>query len=867
MGNTNYEVWAKSLKKIDGRQVTLFEHLKNGLLAFKNIRQHVNNKQIEELITIVIQLHDIGKVLPFFQIKTLKNKDYKPFDVYTNVPHSLLSALMINPEKLKALVLTIMDGNNEKAETYSKFVLSAIAYHHWRESFFDITEGSTYTFEYLWDLVNDDKWETVKKNLENIEFEYTELKELIEKDIKNHHWLSGLQDGIKYADYITPPYQLYRLPNRIGIDDSHLKDQIIISGFTQISDHFASFAEAEGLPDDEFSKIDIEAIKSQDCKNAISYELEKKIGKTYDKQKIWQFNDVEKFKDDNTILIAPTGFGKTEFSFLWTNGQKFFYTLPLRAAVNQIFIRAKDIFTEEKTGLLHSDADVFIFGDGAEDAQMRVYDLAKQLAQPAIISTGDQFFPYALRPPGYEKIFARFSYSRLIIDEVQAYDPKAAAIVVKFLEFVVQMGGKFLLMTATLPGFIRKEIDNRTNIKEYQILNIYKNEENKLNALKKHKIEIKLINNNENEFPFPIDEIIDKAFEDNGKRILVICNTVKQAQDVFNQINKKAKGKSIENKNIKLFHSRFTLKHKSKVSGELKEWFGNPKPENENTPKILVATQVVEASLDLDAGILFTELAPMDALVQRMGRVLRRFRLGDKFITSEPNIYIFSFLKGYQSGRHYVYPDELTQTTLKLLTNPIIEVKDLVDWNNKKVKFTEKELKGNYLLEISEYQKYELVNKLYAGLPDKSSYLRRFNDMLEILDSGYMSDRKVDAQKMFREINDVQLIPKEYLTTIINYINGNEGKINGKYGYTIFKRDIISKYVVNMNRNKVQNYLSESNLVSAQLERSDEFNVNRRTKDKLKKWLWGVYSIDGLNYSDTEGLKGVKEISIEDRMW
>lgn len=74
---------------------------------------------------------------------------------------------------------------------------------------------------------------------------------------------------------------------------------------------------------------------------------------------------------------------------------------------------------------------------------MRVYELARQLSSPAILSTGDQFFPYALRPPSYEKIFAKLSYSRLIIDEIQAYDPKAAAIVVKFIEHIVQMGVNF----------------------------------------------------------------------------------------------------------------------------------------------------------------------------------------------------------------------------------------------------------------------------------------------------------------------------------------------------------------------------------------------------------------------------------------
>ena len=53
------------------------------------------------------------------------------------------------------------------------------------------------------------------------------------------------------------------------------------------------------------------------------------------------------------------------------------------------------------------------------------------------------------------------------------------------------------------------------------------------------------------------------------------------------------------------------------------EEFKNPTPENEKTPKILVASQIVEASLDIDVDVLFTELAPIDALIQRMGRVAR----------------------------------------------------------------------------------------------------------------------------------------------------------------------------------------------------------------------------------------------------
>ena len=78
-------------------------------------------------------------------------------------------------------------------------------------------------------------------------------------------------------------------------------------------------------------------------------------------------------------------------SHSWSNGVKFFYTLPLRTAVNQIFERSTRIFGEEKTGILHSDADVYIWGEEV----IRIYEsieLARQSIHRQYYLTGDQFF-------------------------------------------------------------------------------------------------------------------------------------------------------------------------------------------------------------------------------------------------------------------------------------------------------------------------------------------------------------------------------------------------------------------------------------------------------------------------------------------
>lgn len=134
-----------------------------------------------------------------------------------------------------------------------------------------------------------------------------------------------------------------------------------------------------------------------------------------------------------------------------------------------------------------------------------------------------------------------------------------------------------------------------------------------------------LIETKDKQFDIPdeiIREVLQKA-KDN-KRVLVILNTVGFAQSVYDKLKNSADEQLKER--IFLIHSRYTLKDReNKEFDYINNKFKNPK--TEDVGKILVATQVVEASLDIDADILYTEMCPLDCLVQRMGRVLRRYFL------------------------------------------------------------------------------------------------------------------------------------------------------------------------------------------------------------------------------------------------
>lgn len=875
----DYKVWGKS--KNENKEISLSEHINDVLRVFQCLKEKVKQKELIELIEIVIAYHDAGKILPYFQRKTLKNIHYKPFEVYTNIPHSIFSALLVDKEVLKEQLSSLFNEDEVKAETYSRYVLSAIAYHHWRDNFFDIVEGNTDVFDRLSKLIADEtKWKKIEENLANV---YSSIEEEKDNSILkiNRKWLEGLNNGIRFADYVIPPYLLYRMPKRIEIESSQLKDWILISGFTMLSDHFASYMESESEENMDVENVEIEGIGFNEIKSNIEEELKQKI-QGYNSSKIWQFNNVDEYKGHNTILLAPTGMGKTEFSYLWSNGEKFFYTLPLRTAVNQIFNRTQKIFGKDKSGILHSDADVYLLGDGGESDSMRIYELAKKMSYPAIISTGDQFFPYGLRPPAYEKIFAKFSYSRLIIDEIQAYDPKAAAIVVKFMEHIVQMGGRFLLMTATIPVFIQKEIDRRIG-EEYKTLNLFEKDA-ELTQFSKHKIKMLVEEYKEEQQSYSkerLQTIVNKAMENGGSRVLVVLNTVKQAQNVFSNLRKIA-GEKVD---IKLFHSRFTQSHRKEKENDLDKFIGNnDDSRNDKRAKILVATQVVEASLDLDADFLYTELAPWDSLIQRMGRVFRQAHPKSnnvqelskvRYSNSEipNNVFIITYngkdKKGknvYESGKGYVYNDELLRITLRLVENGSIpkyndiekEKTEYKKWLEKsKIDFKKIE-KVNIL--IAESDKNSLVQLLFELLPSDGKYLKNFYGMLQILDAGFMSDRKSEAQKVFREINDIQVISTHQKENLIKDLKSFS--YDKKYAYSCFKRDILSKYVMNIQLSKVKEYITETYHVPYYIRINEDIEDNK-ILSKLSNWLNGIYFVE-LDYLEQEGLVGINEFKTED---
>ena len=355
----------------------------------------------------------------------------------------------------------------------------------------------------------------------------------------------------------------------------------------------------------------------------------------------YEWNDMQKFAmgnfGNNIIIVASTGMGKTEASLLWQGEGKAFYVLPVRTAINAMYKRIiEDFYANDYTkqvGLLHSDTkNIYLKDEEVEsiDSFWEYYELTRNRALPLTICTPDQIFRFVFKYPGYEADLATFSYSRIIIDEIQAYSPELLAVLIYGLQLINKAGGKFAITTATFPPIIREwldyekdengnRIENKINLAEQQFLK------------KQVRHKVRLIDDYIN-----AEEIVDfynKNIDLHSLKILVVVNTVTSAQNLYLHLSKQ-----IGKENVKLLHSKFTVEDRKNLEYEIIE---DGKYEN-NKHIIWIATQVVEASLDLDFDFLFTEFAELSSLFQRMGRCNRK---GLKCIRV-PNIYVYEKIAG-----------------------------------------------------------------------------------------------------------------------------------------------------------------------------------------------------------------------------
>ncbi|MDQ7041693.1 MAG: CRISPR-associated helicase Cas3' [Rhodothermus sp.] len=335
------------------------------------------------------------------------------------------------------------------------------------------------------------------------------------------------------------------------------------------------------------------------------------------------------------LLAAPTGSGKTEAALLWARRQlqdgrrgAVCYLLPYQASLNAMYRRFVERYRlgQDEVALLHSRAVQAVYRELArtESAeQVKAYRQAQRLKalgrlhqQPVLLATPYQLLRAAFRLPGYEGQWAMLHGAHLIVDEIHGYEPFRLGLLLGLLAMLQQhFDTRIAVMTATMPSWLRNLLVQTLGAASTQA------DHGLYRRFQRHRLHLK-------EGRLDDDSVLNEIAHrvQQGEAVLVVTNLVASAQQLAEALAERLNSPWPHrcdplNDSVLLVHSRFTAEDRLQREAILQDRVAR-RPRAQGF--VVVATQVVEVSLDVDFDTIYTDPAPLEALIQRFGRVNRR---------------------------------------------------------------------------------------------------------------------------------------------------------------------------------------------------------------------------------------------------
>ena len=536
-----------------------------------------------------------------------------------------------------------------------------------------------------------------------------------------------------------------------------LKQQKLLAGLTCVSDWIASNEEF-------FSNTGTITHSNSTIQNALDEcgWTVPKIRKELDFKDIFPFppNEMQKSfmecidQRGVYVLEAPMGLGKTEAALfaayqLMASGQNsgLYFGLPTRLTSDRIHRRVEEFMDQildnpSFVKLVHGHAWMNLESSAKEfkAGKSWFHPRKRALLAPFGVGTIDQALMSVLRVKHHFVRTFGLAGKVVILDEVHSYDAYTGTLLNELVKELLEIGCSVIILSATLTAQRRSEFLQYAETSCAYPLISTKEQCIAVSPPSGRSIDLRFFKGSKEE------SLIEQAVlaAERGLCVLWICNTVANSQTLFSKINATRKEDSFE---TGLLHSRFPPFRRAELEDEWMENLGKKGPRPKGC--ILIATQVVEQSVDIDSDLLITELAPTDMLLQRMGRLCRHQREFRPSGSGQAWIYgpldlTCSDAEAFKEElgvSHYIYAPYVLWKTIQvwksrtnvnlpsdireLLETTYAELDDLPEWVA--------ELKAELDVKKAGLKRRALgMTKLYCGDDDEDSAATRYNNQRTI---------------------------------------------------------------------------------------------------------------------------------------